>query len=258
MRSIVAATVLMLSAGPLAAGPPYLTDDPVPVDLGHGEFYLYATDDQARGGRDTSLPAMELNYGAWSDTQLHIGIPFAHSALDGGPDEHGVGDVELGVKYRFVHESDASPQIAVFPMVELPTGNSHEGLGNGRTWWRLPLWVQKSWGAWTTYGGGGYVINRADGRRNYAFGGWLLQKDLTEKWTFGGEVFARGKDAAAGQGTTTLNLGGGYRFTSDFNLLFSAGHSVGGEHHAIAYLGLWWGFGGDESGRHSSGTVPNW
>ena len=86
------------------------------------------------------------------------------------------------------------PQIGVFPMAELPTGNSDKGLGNGKTWWRLPIWIQKSWGDWTSYGGGGYVINHADGQKDYPFGGWLLQKDFGEKWTLGGEVFARGKD----------------------------------------------------------------
>ena len=199
---------------------------------------------------------MEFNYGALPDTQLHIGIPYVRSTVSGGPDEQGLGDVEIGVKYRFIHETDDSPQVAVYPMAMLPTGDSKQGLGNGRTWWRLPVWLQKSWGNWTTYGGGGYVINTADGQKNYAFGGWLLQKDLDQKWMLGGEVFARGSDTDAGQHSTVLNFGGSYHFTPDFSLLFSAGHSVSGETHTIAYLGLWWGFGGDESQQLSRSTPP--
>lgn len=34
-------------------------------------------------------------------------------------------------KYRFVEETKTRPQIGVFPMFELPTGNSARGLGNG-------------------------------------------------------------------------------------------------------------------------------
>jgi len=246
------ATVVVAVAwwsGAARAGPPYLTDDPVPVDLGQGEFYLYATGDWGSDVRNVSFPAAEFNYGAWVDTQLHLSVPIAHSAPDGGPDHHGIGDLELGVKYRLIHESDTWPQVAVFPMLTLPAGDARNGLGNGRAWWRLPLWLQKSWGPWTSYGGGGYVINRAEGQRSFAFGGWLLQRDLNEKWTLGGEVYARGADIADGRGSTTFNLGGAYRFSPAFNLLFSAGHSVAGEHHAMAYLGLWWGFGGDSGAR---------
>jgi hypothetical protein len=67
------------------------------------------------------------------------------------------------------------------------------------------------------------------------------------KWTLGGEIFARGKDTVDGEPATIVNFGGFYKFTPAFNLLFSAGHSVSGESHAIAYLGLWWSFGDDEN-----------
>ena len=120
----------------------------------------------------------------------------------------------------------------------------------------MPVWAQKSWGEWTTYGGGGYVINTAPGQENYAFGGWLLQRTVGERWLLGGEVYARGQDTQAGRSATVMNFGGSYRFTPDFNLLFSEGHSISGETHTIAYLGLWWGFGGDESQQVSRNTPP--
>jgi Putative MetA-pathway of phenol degradation len=249
----VAIAVLLLRATIALAGPPFLTDDPVPVDHLHAELNVFSTYDDTHGGSDTSLPAMELNYGALAETQLHIGIPYVHSRPDGGRDEQGIGDLEVGAKYRFVQESERSPQIAVYPMAVLPTGDSKAGLGNGKTYWRLPVWLQKSWGAWTTYGGGGYVLNPADGQKNYAFGGWLLQKDFGAALTLGGEVYARGVDAVGGQATTILNVGGSYRFTPDFSLLVSAGHSVDGESHTIAYLGLLWSFGnGGNAGRAKS------
>jgi len=61
------------------------------------------------------------------------------------------------------------------------------------------MWLQKSWGPWTTYGGGGYVINPAPGQRNYCFGGWLLQRDFSERLTLGGEFFAQGKSSDVGE-----------------------------------------------------------
>ena len=69
---------------------------------------------------------------------------------------HGLGDIELGVKYRFLSETARRPQIGIFPMLEVPSGDPRRGLGNGQVWARLPLWLQKSSGPWTTYGGAGY------------------------------------------------------------------------------------------------------
>lgn len=87
---------------------------------------------------------------------------------------YGVGDVELGKKYRFVQEGKYRPEVGVFPLVELPIGNCRLGLGNRQVWARLPLWVQKSYGKWTTYGGAGYQINHALGMKDSFFAGWLV------------------------------------------------------------------------------------
>ncbi len=248
--------VLALSAGSATAGPPFMTDDPAPVDYKHSEFYVFSTYDKTKDGKNTAIPALEYNYGVLPDTQLHIVLPYVQSAPNGASSESGLGDVEVGVKYRFIQETETSPQIGIFPMAELDTGDSRKGLGNGKTWWRLPVWAQKSWGEWTTYGGVGYVINRAEGQKNYPFAGWLLQKDIGEKWTLGGEAFARDKDTVDGRGTAILNFGGYYKFTPDFNLLFSAGHSVSGENHTVAYLGLWWAWGGGEKEGNKSSMAP--
>jgi hypothetical protein len=125
-------------------------------------------------------------------------------------------------------------------MVELPTGSADRGLGNGRVWFRVPLWLQKSWGPWTTYGGGGEAFNSAPGQRNHAFGGWLLQRDLGPHLTLGGEIFTQGADAVDGRGFTAVNVGGGYHFNEGFSLLFSAGRSIRGGRHTLWYLALYW------------------
>ena len=153
------------------------------------------------------------------------------------------GDIEAGVKYRLVDESKRGPEIGVFPLLELPSGDQNKGLGNGRTWTKLPVWLQKSWGSWTTYGGGGYAYNPAPGQRNYFFGGDLIQKSITPKLTLGGELFLQGADAVDGRSFVIANLGGQYNFTPDFSLLFSAGHSIQGERHQIYYVSLYrtWG-----------------
>ena len=248
MRKTAAATVLriaqwllpLLVSSAVFAGPPFFTDDPEPVEQHHSEFYLFSTLDRGNAATSVAGPAVEYNYGIAPDTQFHVVLPFAYQSPQIGADEFGFGDMELGVKYRFVDETVDHPQIGIFPMIEVPTGNAARGLGNGQAWYLLPLWIQKSWDSWTSYGGAGYTINHAAGMHNSWFGGWLLQHDFSDRLTLGGELYRQGPDAEGSRGYSLVNFGGYYNFNPGFSLLFSAGHTFTGERHAVAYLGLYW------------------
>ncbi len=237
--------VALISAATAFAGPPFLTDDPEPVPFKHWEAYLFSTIDDTRKQTDATGPAVEFNIGALPNLQLHLVIPMAYAAPEGGPRNYGLGDMEFGVKYRFIQETDYLPMVGIFPLLEIPSGDADRGLGNGRAWWKLPLWLQKSWGPWTTYGGGGYAINSVPHQRNYWFGGWLLQRDFGEKLTLGGEILAQGKSSDDMRSFVAFNLGGYFKITPNFQLLFSGGRSLAGGRHTIGYLGLYWtgGFG---------------
>jgi len=225
------------------AGPPFLTDDPEPVPYGHYEFYTFSIVDHASNGTAVEVPAFEFNAGAAPNLQLHIIAPMALFAANPGPLTYGVGDVELGAKYRFIQEKGQRPQIGVFPLLELPTGDSRRSLGNGQLWAQLPLWVQKSWGPWQSYGGVGYVVNHAPGMRDHIYAGWQAQRELNKKLTLGAEWFDQGRVTAAARSAQILNAGGIYNFKENFSFLFTAGHSVHGDSHTVAYLGLYWTWG---------------
>ncbi len=45
------------------AGPPFQTDDPTPVDLGHYEAYVFGTLDGTPAELDTISPGFEFNWG---------------------------------------------------------------------------------------------------------------------------------------------------------------------------------------------------
>jgi hypothetical protein len=236
--------LLCLSTLRAHAGPPFFTDDPEPVEFHHYEFYIFSTVDRAPDGYGVVGPAFELNYGAAPNLQLHIVAPLQLAVPNEGPITFGVGDVELGVKYRFIQEKGWHPQVGMFPMVLVPSGDASRGLGNGRAVWKLPIWVQKSWGhGWQSYGGGGYIVNPPPGMRDHPFFGWQMQKEVDEKLTLGGEWFNPGRDTFAGNDTHILNFGGIYGFNKNFCLLFTGGHSVQGESHTVAYLGLYWTWG---------------
>jgi hypothetical protein len=235
------------------AGPPFLTDDPEPVEFRHYEFYTFSIVDHTTagtalfnstiGGTAVEIPAFEFNVGAAPNLQLHIIAPMAISAANPGPITFGVSDIELGAKYRFIQEKGLRPQVGIFPLLELPTGNSVRNLGNGQTWAQLPLWVQKSWGKWQSYGGVGYVINRAPGLRDHIYAGWQVQRELNKKLTLGAEWFDPGRATLAVHAPQIINAGGIYNFKENFSLLFTAGHSVHGDSHTVAYLGLYWTWG---------------
>ena len=198
--SVAALAFLVASISASRAGPPFITDDPEPVDLGHWEVYGFSAGASGHGDATGLGPSMEVNYGAAPGLQLHIIGGFAYDDQPGGNLQMGMSDTELGAKLRFVKpdEDDWFPQVGIFPLLEAPTGNARRGLGAGEWDEFLPLWLQKDWDKWTTYGGGGYWINPGPGNRNYWFFGWLLQNQVTDKLALGAEVFHQTSNMVGG------------------------------------------------------------
>jgi hypothetical protein len=217
----------LLAAGSAWAGPPFRTDDPEPIDYQHTEVYLFSTGTETAAGTTGFGPALEANYGLLPDTHIHMIVPMAFNVPEAGTSYVGAGDIELGVKYRFVHQTGTIPDVAVFPLVELPSGNFEEGLGNGRAQYFLPVWAQKDFGKeWTVYGGGGYWINPGPNNKNYGFTGVLLQRNITEKTFIGGEIFHQTASMIGGKDMTAFNIGGGVGLVGDLQLLWSVGSGI--------------------------------
>ncbi len=217
---------LLMSPLPTEAGPPFITDDPEPVEYQHHEVIIASQEAQTHFGRNGFLTSLEYNYGVAPDLHLHIIAPYSFNIPTDGIIESGLGDVELGVKYRFIHETENRPMVGVLPLIETSTGDSKKGLGNGATQLFLPIWAQKRWGAWQTYGGGGYWINTAPNAINHWFFGWQLQKDISNRLTLGGEIF-HATELTPGAGSSFgYNLGGIYNIDEQNYALFSAGRSL--------------------------------
>lgn len=221
----------------LAAGPPFFTDDPEPVELHHMEFYLSWMGARGPGGASGSLPLAELNLGILPETQFHLVAPLAYAKPAGGPVTRGYGDTEVGLKIRLLRESDRLPQVGIFPMVELPTGAAARGLGAGHTQVYLPLWLQKSWGPWTSYGGYGWWRNPGEGQRNWHYLGWLLQRDLSARVTLGGELFRRSRTAVNAASSSGFTLGAILNLSERDHVLISAGRSLSGDREIHIYVG---------------------
>ncbi len=230
-----AAAFLLFLATTSLAGPPYVTDDPEPVEYRHWEFYLASQHFHDRDGWSGTAPHFEVNYGVIPDVQLHIIAPLAYSAPNGGGAQYGYGDTELGVKFRFVHEGKWVPQIGTFPFLEVPTGSRGRGLGNGSALVFVPLWLQKSFGAWTTYGGGGPWFDTARQHDHWWYFGWLLQRRLGEALTIGAELFHLTPRGIGGESDTRFNVGGIVNLSDTHHLLLSAGRSIVGQNRFQSY-----------------------
>jgi hypothetical protein len=268
-----ALALLVLFAVPRlwAQGPPYQTDDPVPVDLHHYEFYVFGGADGTPAEMDSAGPAFEFNWGAIPRVQLHAILPWGVVApsnnpvyLPGGagPRAFGLTDMELGAKIAFIKETRRFPQIGSFTMFEMPTGSYTKGLSVGKVWYKLPIWLQKNSGRWLFDGGGGYQVVKQDWYRSFPYTGWLIKRELNERLELGVEVFAHGREGfatAQTQSSTLIDAGGYYHFKNHpgEQFLFCYGHSVAGQTENYAYVGMYWTWGKDaKTAPAASGLFP--
>jgi hypothetical protein len=244
------------------------------VGLHHYEFYIFGGVDGTPVEIDSLGPAFEFNWGAIPRVQLHAILPWGVAApsnnpvyLPGGtgPTNFGLTDMELGAKIAFIKESKHFPQIGSFTMFEMPTGNSDKGLGAGKVWYKLPVWLQMNEGKWLFDGGGGYQVVPQANYRDFPYTGWLVKRELSEQWELGAEVFAHGREgfaAAQTERSAMIDVGGYYHFKHNTNkqILFCYGHSVAGQTENYAYLGMYWTWGknkddDNKDDKASSGTV---
>lgn len=244
----------------LAQGPPFQTDDPEPVDLNHFEFYIFGSADGTPAEMDSIGPAFEFNWGAIPRVQLHAILPWGgifpsnnpvYLPGGSGPSAFGLVDMELGVKLALIKQTRLTPQIGTFTMFEIPTGDSSHGLGVGKVWYKLPVWIEKDWEHWTLCGGGGYQVVPQAQYRDFPYTGWLVKHEFSEKVELAAEVFAHGREgfaAAQTERSTMIDAGGYYhvRKEPDMQFLFAYGHSIAGQTENYAYAGLYWTWGKDD------------
>jgi hypothetical protein len=243
-----------------AQGPPFQTDDPVPVDYKNYEFYIFGAIDGTPVEVDSTGPAIEFNWGVVPRVQLHAILPLGAAAplnnpvylpSGTGPVAFGLTDMELGAKIAFIKETKRFPQVGSFTMFELPTGDDAKGLGVGKVSYKLPIWVQKNIGPWTLDGGAGYQVVPQTGFRNFPYGGFLLKRSFGERLELAAEVFSHAGEGVAPaqtQASTMLDAGGYYHFKTHpgMQFLFAYGHSLAGQTENYAYLGMYWTWGKEE------------
>jgi len=222
-----------------SAGPPFNTDDPETVRFRHWEYYLSSINSFQAGVWSGTSPHAELNYGLVPNVQVHLLMPLNYIYTNQDGANFGYADTEFGVKYRFIGETDNIPQVGTFPIIEIPTIQNSE-FSNGKAKVFLPLWAQKSWDKFTTYGGAGYWINPGTGNKDWIFTGWEVQYQFSPVLTMGGELFYHSASTAGGKSMTGFNLGGSINPSEKFHIIFSLGHSLTNDPVFSSYFGFQW------------------
>jgi hypothetical protein len=223
---------------PAFAGPPYLTDDPVPADAGHWEAFAFAEGEGRHSDFDGDV-GLDINYGLVKDVQITATIPlsFSHESLEGW--SSGSVDLEFGVKYEFLHDKGRGISASVFPSVTLPTARDAR---EGKKSFFLPLWAQKDFAGGTgIFGGGGYTINPGTGNRDFWQGGIAVTQDVSEKFSVGVEIIRQGSDTRGGTGQTRAGVGTVLQLTGHHSLLISGGPTWADHktsYHAYAAIGF--------------------
>jgi hypothetical protein len=220
-NAVRSAMVLAAFASIANAGPPSQTDDPEPTDFRHYEIYFFAAGTQVRNG-DSAAAGIDFNYGATPDLQLTAVFPLEREHERDVGASTGLGNIELAAKYRFMHQAEDGWDVAVFPRAFLPSGSSSVGADHFSL--LVPVWLQKDFGSWSTFGGGGCVLNHGGGEaRNFCVSGWALTRQIQEKLQIGAELVHSTADTRGGHASTGVGAGVRYDLTDHYHLMAYAG-----------------------------------
>lgn len=206
-----------------SAGPPYVTDDPQPTGYRQFEVYAFTAGTNADDGT-TGVAGVDFNYGAVKNLQLTVVVPFEYDNPATGASATGLGNVEMAAKYRFLHQERNRVDLSVFPRIFLPSGS--RDVGAPHTSFLLPLWLGKDWDAWSTFGGGGCVLNRGGDSRDFCLAGWAVTRQVRQDLQIGAEIYHQTADTQAGRPTTGLGAGFHYDLSENYHLIGSVGPGV--------------------------------
>lgn len=221
--------ILMITLkSPLAfAGPPFITDDPEPVEVNHWEINYAVSKTWRAEGSSAGVPSIDINYGYSPNIQLHAQPKYAYE-IDGKESHSGIDNTEIGVKYRLFNQQfiNANWMVGIYPMLQLPTGASALGSSRGKVQAFLPLWVQRNSEDWTIYGGVGYRLNNYIDSKNSWFSGVTVLYRLTNKVQIGGEMFHETAGSVGEKSASGFNMGGILNATDNYHVLFSLGKGL--------------------------------
>jgi len=219
----LAAGLTAMCTLPVMAGPPYQSDDPEPTDYHHYEIYTFNKGARSKGDF-AGASGIDFNYGAAPDLQLTATLPVGFDFPSNRSTSLGLSNIELAAKYRLLHQDTFGLDVAVFPRVFLPSAS--RSVGDRQASVLLPIWIQKDWGKWSAFGGGGCQFSVGGPSHDFCIYGGTLARQVALTLQLGIEIFHQTADGAGNPATTSLGVGVKYDLSENTHLLAYAARGV--------------------------------
>ena len=222
-------------------GPPYYTNDPgTPgnkqweINLGYMPFLFNANS-------ISHTPDVDINFGLGDRIQLTFENAYLRVNDAVGGTRFGLGQDQLGLKWRFYDNEESGFAISVFPQVSLnnPDSSVDRGITPRGASLILPMEFSKKLGPlnlnWEV--GYNFVHLGSDGY----LAGIVAGHDFTKNLEMDAEFYAVGTFHPAAN-SDTIGIGARYKIHPPFILLLMAGRSVeaarNGQPYFVGYFGM--------------------
>src|SRR5437667_4333333 len=221
-------------------GPPLRTDDPETPGSGHWEINVAWTLSQKQSERLFAIPLIDINYGLGERIQLKAEVPWL--VLQGRPAEtqSGIGSANMGVKWRFLDKAQHGFDMSTYPQLEIRTSASsaRRGLIEHGAELRLPIEMSRELGLVTIDGEIGYQFVQRE--KDEVVYGLAVGREINKRLELLAEIHGTAKRDFADD-ELIFNVGGRFKMSKHYTLLFSSGRSLRGaatgQPMLVAYIG---------------------
>jgi hypothetical protein len=203
-----------------------ITDDTETVPKGHWEINMAFTMERGADGRLFGAPLADINYGLSEHFQIKVEIPWLILHPNGKPGIHGLGNTNIGVRWRFRDEREKHRvAISMYPQIEFnnPTSSVRRGLVDRGPEFLMPLQWQTQIGKFAVGGDVGYRFKRGPDEVIY---GVIVGREFTERLELLTEIHGTGQRASLSDSEIVFNLGSRVKLTDHVSIISSAGRSV--------------------------------
>lgn len=248
--------VWLLTGATAWAGRPLTIDDADAVDVRQveveaGACYEHDSEcdhwDVPFGVTLGVVPGVEAGIGFGSQFEERTEVIDAMGAED-RVHEHGIGDLIIGAKWRFLEESHGVPRQALAPSVKFPTADDDKGMGSGQTDYDLTWIASKSigerGGAHANVGYSWIGTPPDEDVGDIVHGGLALDYQVTAPVQWIGEVFAAKELQDSTETAVQFTSGLRWNPIESVTVDLAGGSRIAGEApDLIVTAGLTWAFG---------------
>lgn len=218
-------TLLFIGNVYAAGGPPMMTDDPETPGDQNLEINIASTGDLRGSVQRYEFPIIDINYGVGENIQLKVESPYVSLFGDGNIHTQGIGNITVGMKWRFYENAADDFLISTYPQYTfVPIKKSYNnGVADIDRALFLPVEISKKIGVFAVTGELGYLSIK--GSRDQIEYGIVTGYEVIEQF----ELLAELHNAFYLNGTNmTMIANGGLKYwiSPNASFIFSAGREL--------------------------------